>query len=157
MTADGEYGEFFPMQLCASGYNESTAQWWYPHMKKEATDKGWPWEDNLPKTEGKETVEHIPDRIEDVPDDIVEKVLRCEACGRNFKIIAQELALYRSRMLPIPHRCFDCRRMNRFHLRNPRRLWTRPCMQCGKEMETTYAPERPEIVYCENCYLKEVY
>jgi len=24
-------------------------------------------------------------------------------------------------------------------------------------MRTTYSPERPEIVYCEECYLKEVY
>ena len=27
---------------------------------------------------------------------------------------------------------------------------------CLNEFETTYAPERPEIVYCEQCYLKEV-
>ncbi|MFA5272775.1 MAG: hypothetical protein WC353_01300 [Candidatus Peribacter sp.] len=157
MKVDGEYGEFFPMQLCASGYNESTAQWWYPHTKAEATKKSWPWEDNLPKTEGKETLEKIPDRIADVSDDIVDKILRCEKCKRNYKVIAQELALYRSRSLPIPHRCFDCRRMDRFDLRNPRKLWKRPCMKCGKEMETTYPPSRPEVVYCEQCYLAAVY
>ena len=27
---------------------------------------------------------------------------------------------------------------------------------CPNEFETTYAPERPEIVYCETCYQKEV-
>ena len=27
---------------------------------------------------------------------------------------------------------------------------------CPNEFETTYAPERPEIVYCEQCYLREV-
>ncbi|MBI4059642.1 hypothetical protein HY406_01100, partial [Candidatus Giovannonibacteria bacterium] len=27
---------------------------------------------------------------------------------------------------------------------------------CPNEFETTYAPERPEIVYCEKCYLAEV-
>ncbi len=27
---------------------------------------------------------------------------------------------------------------------------------CPNEFETTYAPERPEIVYCERCYLAEV-
>jgi hypothetical protein len=26
---------------------------------------------------------------------------------------------------------------------------------CLNEFETTYAPDRPEIVYCEQCYLKE--
>jgi len=27
---------------------------------------------------------------------------------------------------------------------------------CDVEFETTYAPDRPEIVYCEKCYQKEV-
>ena len=26
-----------------------------------------------------------------------------------------------------------------------------------RRIETTYAPDRPEKVYCEQCYLKEVY
>jgi len=157
MKADGEYGEFFPLALCPSGYNESTAQWWYPKTKQKAMELDWPWEDNLPKTEGKETLDEIPNNIADAPNDITEKILRCEKCARNFKIIPQELNFYRSRTLPLPHRCFDCRRMDRLALRNPRMLWKRACMKCGKEMETTYAPERPEIVYCEECYLKEVY
>ena len=29
--------------------------------------------------------------------------------------------------------------------------------KCTNEFETSYAPERPEIVYCESCYQKEVY
>ena len=31
------------------------------------------------------------------------------------------------------------------------------CAKCEKEIESTYAPERPEIIYCEECYLAEVY
>lgn len=27
---------------------------------------------------------------------------------------------------------------------------------CPNEFETSYAPERPEIVYCEDCYQNEV-
>jgi len=59
--------------------------------------------------------------------------------------------------IPLPLQCFECRHLARFKLRNPRKLWNRPCMKCGKEMETTYQPSRPEIVYCEPCYLAEVY
>ena len=33
----------------------------------------------------------------------------------------------------------------------------RKCDKCSKDMKTTYAPKRPEIVYCEECYLNEVY
>ncbi len=28
---------------------------------------------------------------------------------------------------------------------------------CQNEFETSYAPDRPEIVYCERCYQQEVY
>jgi CxxC-x17-CxxC domain-containing protein len=43
------------------------------------------------------------------------------------------------------------------NLGNPRKLFTRICDKCGKEIQTIYAPERKEIVYCENCYNKEIY
>jgi hypothetical protein len=29
--------------------------------------------------------------------------------------------------------------------------------KCEVEFETSYAPDRPEIVYCEKCYQQEVY
>jgi len=29
--------------------------------------------------------------------------------------------------------------------------------KCENEFQTPYAPKRPEKVYCENCYNKEVY
>ncbi len=157
MKRDGEYGEFFPLQYSFTGYNESTAQWWYPKTKEETLQSGWPWEDDLPRTEGKETLNVIPDDIKDVDDSVLQKILRCEACAKNYKIIPQELAFYRKRGLPLPHRCFDCRRMDRMVQRNPRTLWTRPCMKCAQDMQTTYAPDRPEIVYCETCYLQSTY
>ena len=69
------------------------------------------------------------------------------------------LDLYKILNLPIPDKCFPCRRQDRFKLRNPRKLWHRQCMKegCSIEFETTYAPDRPEIVYCEQCYQAEVY
>ena len=37
-------------------------------------------------------------------------------------------------------------------------FWDRKCMKqgCKNEFETSYAPERPEIIYCESCYNSEV-
>ena len=57
----------------------------------------------------------------------------------------------------LPQRCFDQRHLDRVEQRNPRKLWQRSCSRCGKDILTNYAPERPEIVYCETCYLDEVY
>jgi len=41
-------------------------------------------------------------------------------------------------------------------LRNPRKLYDRKCDKCSIDIKTTYSPERPEIVYCEECYNKEI-
>ena len=95
--------------------------------------------------------------IADVSDDIVKHILTCEITGKPYKIIPQELKFYREMNLPIPRKCPDQRHKERMALRNPRKLWSRKCKKCGKEMQTTYAPERQEIVYCEECYLKEIY
>ncbi|MES2023631.1 MAG: hypothetical protein V4439_03025 [Patescibacteria group bacterium] len=40
-----------------------------------------------------------------------------------------------------------------YETKNPRQGGAR----CNVEFETSYAPERPEIVYCEKCYQQEVY
>ena len=47
---------------------------------------------------------------------------------------------------------------DRFKLKNPYFLWTRKCMKeaCENVFETSYNPDRPEIVYCEKCYQQEV-
>jgi hypothetical protein len=29
--------------------------------------------------------------------------------------------------------------------------------KCEVEFETSYTPDRPEIVYCEKCYQQEIY
>ena len=59
--------------------------------------------------------------------------------------------------IPVPRRCFFCRHHDRITRRGPFKLWKRNCDKCKKEIRTNYAPERPEIVYCEKCYQQEVY
>jgi len=83
--------------------------------------------------------------------------IECEITKKPFRIIKQELEFYRKYNLPIPRRHPDQRHLDRMSLRNPRHLYTRNCDKCKKEIQTTYSPERPEIVYCQDCYEKEVY
>ena len=99
----------------------------------------------------------VPNRIQEVTDDITEKILCCEVMGRLYKITPQELKFYRDMSIPLPRRCFDQRHKERMALRNPRTLWMRACAKCGKDVQTSYSPERPEIIYCEECYLQAVY
>ena len=78
-------------------------------------------------------------------------------CSRNYRLIARELDFYRKMSIPIPRKCWNCRFVENIRRRGPYKFWKRNCAKCQKEITTNYAPDRPEIVYCESCYQKEVY
>ncbi len=158
MKKDGSYGSFFPLEMAFFAYNETLANDEYPLSKEQAIAEGFRWEDDIPRTKGQETMqpEEIPDYIKDVPDSIVKEVLKCTGCGFNYRLIQPELEFYRKMLIPIPRECFYCRHADRLRRRGPFKLYSRECVKCSKEIQTTYAPEKPEIVYCETCYQKEV-
>jgi len=160
MRKTGEWGEFFPLSFSPFGYNKTTAQMYYPLTKDEVSVKNWKWDDvpdSAPNVQKVIESSALPDSIDEIPDDVLNWAIKCEVTGKPFKIIAQELSFYRAQHLPLPRRSPDQRHLDRFALRNPRRFWSRTCAKCGKGIQTTYAPDRPEIVYCEECYLKAVY
>lgn len=155
MQKSGEYAEFFPIPLSTFGYNETVAQEYYPLTKEAALAKGYKWKDPDPK-EYKPQKYQIPDEIKDVLETIVKEILACQDCSKNYKIIPQELKFYQRLKVPIPRKCSDCRHLDRQKLRNPRRLWPRKCQKCNAAVQSTYAPDRPETIYCEKCYLKTI-
>ncbi|MDD5041189.1 MAG: hypothetical protein PHX87_02865 [Candidatus Peribacteraceae bacterium] len=159
MRADGEWGEFFPEERSPFAYNETVAQEYYPLTQNDVTKRGWKWKESeeMPKMNRVIPAAKLPDRIDDIPDDIVNWAIECAATNRPFRIIKQELEFLQKMRLPVPRFHPDERHKRRMALRNPRHLWSRKCQKCGKGIETTYVPERPEVVYCEECYLKTVY
>ncbi len=160
MRQSGEFGHYFPIQYSLFGYNKTTAQTWYPLKKEEALAKGYNWDDYeppLPDMDKKIHASKIPDNIDDIPDEILNWAIECEVTGRLFKVTPAELKFYRMQRLPIPRRSPEQRHLDRFHLRNPRKFWQRKCDKCNKDIQTTYSPERGLSVYCEKCYLGEVY
>lgn len=160
MVADGTWGTFFPQSICPHGYNETVAMEFYPLKKEEAMKRGYPWKElEDEKLDVEKTIpgERLPDTIEEVPDDILNWAIVCPETGRPFRINKQELELYRRLNIPVPAVHPDERHRQRMQKRNPRKLWTRECAKCGESMQTSFAPERKEIVYCESCYLEEVY
>lgn len=169
MQRTGEWGEYFPVSISPFAYNETIAQEEFPLLKEEVLRRGWSWRDPDTKEYQPQTCT-VPDDISTVSDDITTKLLACTCddcgrsyphqggvCGKNYRITSQELRFYHRMKLPIPRKCPDCRHRDRLRLRNPRKLWDRTCDKCGKEIQTTYAPDRPESVYCESCYLQAVY
>ena len=163
-----KYGEFFPSELSPFAYNETIAQEYFPLTKEQAIEQGYKWKEKVDRDYSIDIhTEDIPDSIKDIPDiDILNKVIECshkgtcnQQCTEAFKIIPEELSFYRRMNLPIPRLCPNCRHYERLSQRNPMKLWHRQCMKegCTNTFETSYAPERPEIIYCEKCYQKEVY
>ncbi len=168
------YGEFFPYEMSLFGYNETTANDYFPIIKEEALQRGYNWKERE-KRDYNLTIEskNLPDDIKDTKDDILEEIIACPnngnqlfQCTTAFKIVPDELQFYRQKNLPLPRYCPNCRHYQRLKYRNPMKLWHRQCMceknnhnhkgKCEVEFETSYAPERPEIIYCEKCYQQEV-
>lgn len=161
------YGEFFPIEFSPFAYNETVAQELRSLSKKEIEDLGYNYIEQNEKNYAIETSHaDLVDNIDEAERDIVGKVISCEhggnctdRCTEAFKITESEFAFYKNYHIPLPRLCSNCRHYARFRQKNPLKLWHRSCMNegCTNKFETSYAPERPEIVYCEKCYQKEVY
>ena len=149
MQETGEYGVFFPITASPFAYNESAAQESFPLTQDRVQTQGYRWKTDLPQVKGKKDLLH------------------CSQCGNNYKIQPTEAEFYRRMQLPSPQFCINCRYRARLQRLNPLQLWHRQCMctqtdhqhqgLCSTEFDTTYSPERKEIVYCEGYYQKEVY
>lgn len=156
MKKTGEWGQYFPIEHSPFCYNETIAQDFFPLSKEEVVARGWRWKPADNK-QFKEQTYVIPDDISDVKDSICNEILSCTRCKRNYKILPYELQIYKNYSQPIPRTCHECRFRERLMLRNPRTLFPRFCATCNKPITSTYAPERPERILCEACYLKSVY
>ncbi|MFZ2072764.1 MAG: hypothetical protein WA101_03205 [Minisyncoccia bacterium] len=181
-----KYGDYYPIEHAMWAYNESWAHKWFSLTKKQALEKGFKWNDSTER-DYKITIkpENLPDHINDVSDGILNEVIECDHNGKDcnqqcttaFRILPNELILYRSMKLALPRLCQNCRHYERLKKMNPLKLWNRKCMcsgvessnkeykntvkhfhgdkPCSNEFETAISDERKEIVYCKECYQAE--
>ena len=160
MKSTWEWWEFFPAEISSFAYNETVAQEYFPLSKDDVLSKKLTWKIEDSQIENVTKIipaEKLPDKISDIPDDILNWAIKCKLSKRPFKIIPQELAFYRKHNIQIPHLHPEQRHKAKMKLRNPRKLNNCNCMKCWKDIQTTYLLNWPEIVYCEECYLKEIY
>ncbi|MCX6722234.1 MAG: hypothetical protein NTY04_03545 [Candidatus Staskawiczbacteria bacterium] len=181
-----KFGEFFPIQISPFAYNETIAQEMFPLSKEEALAQGFNWREQQERNYTPTKIaSELPDRVADVSDNICSEIIECahkgkcaDQCTTAFKITPVELQFYKQMKIPLPRLCPNCRHFARVRQRNPIQLWKRKC-QCGgdksvngaysnasmhshgtsgctNEFETSYSPDRSEIVYCESCYQQEV-
>lgn len=153
MKQTGEWGEFFPAGYSDFAYNESIVLDFFPMTKEQVLARGWRWREKDSR-EYQPATARVPDDSRKADESICDALLACVDCGRNYKIIEQEFRFYKQQGIAIPARCFHCRNKARFSLRNSRVLYPRSCDKCGASFSTTYAPGRPEKIFCEKCYLE---
>jgi hypothetical protein len=111
----------------------------------------------LPKVDKIIPANMLPSKTKDIPDDILNRALKCEETWKPYRINKAELKFYRDNKLSLPRFHYDTRYKHRLLSKNQRILHDRKCDKCSKDIKTTYSPENPEIVYCEACYNKEIY
>jgi hypothetical protein len=138
MTSDGEYGELPPMRYSLFAYNDTVAQEYFPLTKAEAVKRGLRWNDAADA-----------------------------ALTKPFKLTLPEKKFYVEMKLSEPTDHPEVRHRRRLALRNPRKLWERQCQCqagdhghtgiCANRFRSAYQAERPEMIYCLDCYHKVTY
>lgn len=155
MKSTGEWGKFFPVSLSPYAYNETAAMDYFPLSKKEVLANGFKWKEPDAK-------EYLPqnyqmaDDVKKIGEAICNETLACSDCGKNYKILSNELKFYHRMSLPVPRKCPDCRYKDRLKLRNPRALYARNCDRCAKGIKTSYSCKCNEKIFCEVCYTESL-
>ena len=181
------YGEFFPSELSPFAYNETIAQEYFTKTKEKIVQDGYIYRDPIEKDYQTTILsKDLPDHIKNVPESIIDEIIACPnngqeltQCTKAYRIIKPELDFLKNNNIALPRYCPNCRHYQRLKQRNPYKLWHGKCQcagfyssnkkyentvehihgngPCPNEFETSYAPERQEIIYCEKCYQQEVY
>lgn len=81
---------------------------------------------------------------------------KCALCSNEFEMAENETAFYKKMDILPPIYCPSCRATQRIGLRNERKMYKRECGSCKNTLITTYPPESPYIVYCLDCYWKNI-
>ena len=187
MIKDKEYGEFFPFYTSPFPYNDTVAQEYFPLNENTCKDYDLKWgEMEEKKYQPTISHNDLPDSIESVDDSILKEIISCEhdgicehGCTKAFRIVAGELAYYRRKGIPLPRKCPNCRYYRRSEYRNPTVLRDLVCMckgdqmangvyqntvshnhdadACGKNIKIKIKANRDFIIYCDECYKKEVF
>ncbi len=163
MFDKGEYGEFFPPHLSPFPYNLTYATSYVGYDDVAVASKyGYQVNDvseGEQQVDGELIVAHdLPPDVKDVSDEILKKIIFDTKNSKKFRYTRQELEFHHRFNIALPTEHYSLRLLNmRKKLGSiVLKLHDRTCPKCGKIMQSSYAPDRPEIVYCEQCYQAEV-
>lgn len=81
---------------------------------------------------------------------------KCFLCEEAFEIVPDEIAFYKKMEIAWPVYCPNCRADQRVKMRAERKMYKRTCDGCKKNLITTFPSDSPYIVYCLDCYWKNI-
>ncbi len=151
-----KYGEQLPFAMSPFAYNETMANYYFPLTKEEAREKNMSWYD-IPETDHTITIkaDEISNSVQTIDESIKNEIIECVECQKGYKISDLEIYLHKKIEVPFPHKCWKCRFKRRFGTVNMPYIHERTCAKCSISITTSYASDRPEIIYCEKCYQQE--
>ena len=158
MKKRGEYGKFLPYAMSAGPFNFSTSFLYFPETKKEdILTLGGYWDDiDESHIKGIPTSE-LPDKIEDVPDNIITQALICPETGWRFNIAQNEIIFYKENNIPLPRYHFDVRTKKQLKYLTVLKSYQYTCFYCEKDIMAYYPTEWGyKKIACEECYKQNI-
>lgn len=160
MLKKGEYADGVGMEFSAQAYNFSIGQISFPLSEQEILKLGgYMAKDPGTNASGQEAIssDKLPQTIEETEDEILNKAIVCEVTGRPFRIVPSELEFYRKIKLPLPSIHPSVRMEKRIEISAHGKKNEATCAKCHKDIITMFDPKENFILYCEDCFKKEIY
>jgi len=90
---------------------------YFPLTEKDILEKGFSFKSEKNKTIYSWEKVQVPNNISDINRDILKKILTCETCNKNYRLVEPEFNFYKKQNLPVPVKCPSCRHLDRRELR----------------------------------------
>jgi len=168
MIIEWVWWHFFPKELSPFAYNESWASENYPLSKDEILSRWFVRKDeqiSILDNDG-----YSPLKITEYDENIVWKqvadenkkillasVLKCQKSDKAFRVIKQELDLYKKMWVSIPRLHPDERYNELCQRRAGETMFLVNCSKCNKETLSVYSKDSGLEIYCEDCYREKMF
>lgn len=157
MFTSGEYGQFFPYHTSLIAYNVSHADVFFPLAQQQLDDlqaRNY----TFPKADITKAlpIDQLPNKLENVTDDILQKQFICPQSERPFRIVKPELDFHRTINIALPRVHSSIRRKHRYKKMLGLQLYTDTCGRCQKNIWTRQTSSTTTHLLCSTCYQQQL-
>lgn len=153
MLQCGEYGQFFPYHTSLIAYNVSHADMFFTLSEEQVKKLSTRWY-TFQKADTSQAlpIDQLPNKLENINDDILNKQFICPESDRPFRIVKPELEFHRMMKLALPRVHPSIRRKYRYKRMLGLQLYTDTCEHCKKDIWTRQKSSPTVHLLCSTCY-----